>query len=35
MWDDQCRVNVRCNQELAADWSRDEEELARQRHGGW
>jgi proline iminopeptidase len=30
MWNDQLRVNLRCNQELAADRSRDEPQLARQ-----
>jgi proline iminopeptidase len=29
MWDDQLRVNLQCNRELAADRSRDEPELAR------
>ena len=29
MWDDDLRVNLRCNRELAADRSRDETELAR------
>jgi len=30
MWNDQLHVNLRCNQELAADRSRDEPQLARQ-----
>ena len=30
MWNDQLRVNLRCNQELAADRSRDEPQLAHQ-----